>query len=197
MAASLYVRTVLVLACSYKREEENQAKYLNSQEKIFEILQWTSRLTNMRIFIIKNGTSPYLNYRLIKSKEPNPVLGDLSSSVISSISNLIMIHSITWKVFHQFLDVTLEMVMRFPSSTNLTLAMNCAYRCLAFVWSERSIGNDCDVETDDRIQLLIKFVLECHNTGAKIEKLCFNEVNQFIHYKNVNDKVNLLFFPCG
>lgn len=69
------------------------------------------------------------------------------------------------------------MVMQFPSSTNLTLAMSCAYHSLAFIWSERSIGNECDVECDEPVNLLIKFVLECHNSGINNENLCLDEVS--------------------
>lgn len=104
-------------------------------------------------------------------------MGDLAHSVLDSMSNLVMIHALLWKVCHQFLDVVLEMVMRFPSSSNLTLAMSCAYHSLAFIWTERSIGNECDVECDEQVNLLIKFVLECHNSGANNEQLSLNEVN--------------------
>ena len=92
-----------------------------------------------------------------------------------------MIHSMSaWKVCRQFLDVVLEMVMRFPSSNNLTLAMNCAYHSLVFIWSERSIGNECDVECDDRITLVIKYVLECPSSAiaaGNAEPICLDEVS--------------------
>ena len=43
IAATLYVKIVLVLNCAYKREEDSQLKYAESQETIFNILNWTSR----------------------------------------------------------------------------------------------------------------------------------------------------------
>lgn len=110
----------------------------------------------------------------------NPLVGDLASSVISSISNLILIHFTTSRVCRQFLDVVLEVCMRFPSSGNLKLAMNCAYLSLAFIWSERSIGNECDIECDIRVGLVVKYVFECPNLVSGDQKLCIDEVKSTI-----------------
>ncbi len=51
VAASLYVKIVLVLNCAYKREEESHVKYEASQEKIFDILKWTSRSVEISLII--------------------------------------------------------------------------------------------------------------------------------------------------
>lgn len=156
-AASLYVKMVLVLACSYKREKSD-LKYMESQEKIVGILSWTKRL--------------------MENEDLNPILGDLISSAVSSISNLVMIHSMTWEVFRQFLDVVLQVVTKYPSSKSLTLAMNCAYHSLVFVWSERSIGNECDVECESRINLIINCVLECASlvtASGSSTRFCLDE----------------------
>lgn len=131
----------------------------------------------------------FLNYkedlfvlnRLMENEDLNPILGDLISSAVSSISNLVMIHSMTWEVFRQFLDVVLQVVTKYPSSKSLTLAMNCAYHSLVFVWSERSIGNECDVECESRINLIINCVLECASlvtASGSSTRFCLDEVGK-------------------
>ena len=42
-AASVYVKIILVLTCFYNRTNQEGLKYEESQEKILEILNWTSR----------------------------------------------------------------------------------------------------------------------------------------------------------
>lgn len=111
----------------------------------------------------------------------NPILGDLMASVIASVSNLVMIHSLAWDVCRQFLDVVRQVVRLYPSSRNLTLAMNCAYHSLVFVWSERSIGNECEVECESRINLLITCVLESPGlvvAAGSSKRSCLDEVDK-------------------
>lgn len=90
----------------------------------------------------------------------------------------------TWEVCRQFLDLVLAMIARYPSSSNMTLAMNCAYHCLAFIWSERSIGNESDTECETRVSLVIQYVLDWPTSGEN-EEVCLSEV------RNLKEKLLL------
>jgi len=52
VAASVYVRILLVLACFYKRTKEAELKYEESQEKILGVLDWTTRSYKLFIHFI-------------------------------------------------------------------------------------------------------------------------------------------------
>jgi hypothetical protein len=43
VAASVYVRTLLVLTSFYKRTKDEELKYAESQEKILGVLDWITR----------------------------------------------------------------------------------------------------------------------------------------------------------
>lgn len=180
VAASVYVKIILVLTCFYKRTNQEGLMYEESQEKILEILNWTSR-SDKTIYTI-SFKFIYFNYsnRLMIDEHLNPLVGDLISSVVASISNLVVIHSISWEVHRQFLNIALQMVLRFPSSNHLTLSMTCAYNSLVFIWTERSIGNECDTDFDRQINLIIDCVLERPNSATEDSvtsgEMCLNEV---------------------
>ena len=122
----------------------------------------------------------------------NPLVGDLISSVVTSISNLVVIHSISWEVHRQFLNIVLQMVnLRFPSSNHLTLSMTCAYNSLVFIWTERSLGNECDTDFDRQINLIIDCVLKRPNSATEDSvtsgEMCLNEVCE---------SISLVVFVC-
>lgn len=57
--------------------------------------------------------------------------------------------------------------------------MNCAYNSLVFIWTERSIGNECDVECDRQINDIINNILErlsAIEASETSEEICLNEV---------------------
>jgi hypothetical protein len=120
----------------------------------------------------------FLN-RLMVDENLNPLEGDLIFSVVASISNLVVIHSMSSEVHRQFLSSVLQAVKRFPSSSHLTLAMNCAHSSLVFIWTERSIGNECDAECDRQINDIIFYVLErpsATESSETSEEVSLNEV---------------------
>ena len=92
---------------------------------------------------------------------------DLICSVLGAINNLVLIHSIEWKVCIQLLGAWQQLLDAFPSSRNVILALKSAHYVLDYAWSQRSIGNECDVECDEEIVNLTKKILHCCITESE------------------------------
>ena len=106
----------------------------------------------------------YLLYRLLSVEDSIAPLGTLGgrlvSNVLAATNNLVIIQAVEWKVCHLYLTAIRQLVERFPNSDNLVLALNTSYHSLVYIWSERSLGKECDLQSDEQINLLLNNIFE-------------------------------------
>ena len=103
-----------------------------------------------------------LTPRLLESETSSDGLRTLVCSVITTVNNMLMIHSAGSEICHQLLSVVNRMVDRFNSSSKaLVLSVTTAYLILDYIWVERSVGQDEDLyeQSERDLNLLLKKTL--------------------------------------
>ena len=101
-----------------------------------------------------------LLYRLLTVEDSTAPLETLISNVLAATNNLVIIQAVEWKVCHLFMTVIHQLVERFPNSNNMVLALNTSYHSLVYIWNERSLGKECDLQSDEQINLLLNKIFE-------------------------------------
>lgn len=113
----------------------------------------------------------YYFYRLISIDGFNSALENLIFDVLTSINNLIMIHSIEWNVCLHFISAIQDFLDQVPRSDNIIMSLSSAHYVLELVWTRRAIEEEHDTQCDDQITALIKKALECCSAAPGEEAL--------------------------
>ena len=109
--------------------------------------------------------------RVVCSNSTKEGFQRLITTIISTVNNLLMVHSASPEICHHLLSLTNKAVELVDNSQTMVLSVATAYQCLKYILIERSLGSSCDSlnQSDKELNVLLKNVL------SRSSEICRNQ----------------------